>query len=334
MKKLFLLVILGLMILNLSCLLSAEKSQPERDFFVGFLVLPLKNQSFEEAYQQACRYIDFVPVWGRPSLFYELPEDLEGEWGRVFLKEYIYTNNMFPIIHFSFFSRGITLVSPPDISQPALDDPQWRKRYKEAVLEVVRRFKPPYISLGNEVNRWYEKYGFSADKPYGFKHYVSLYEELYDRIKEISPSTKVFCVFSREIVSEHREADLSVLKLFNPDKLDILVFTTYPYTVKGVRRPEDLPDDYYKKAFNYIKDKPMGFSEVAWPSLSFFGGEESQAEFVKELTGRLTQVQGIKLEFIGWSWWHDLNSQDATGLLYEDGREKKAWKVWKTLFGK
>jgi hypothetical protein len=77
------------------------------------------------------------------------------------------------------------------------------------------------------VNRWYEKYGVGENNPNGFQHYVNLYEEIYDAIKKLSPETKVFCTFAREIISENREADLSVLPMFKPEKMDLLVFTSY-----------------------------------------------------------------------------------------------------------
>jgi len=48
--------------------------------------------------------------------------------------------------------------------------------------------------------------------------------------KEIPPR-RVFSVFAREIVSENREADLGVLGLFNQDKMDLIVFTSYPFSL-------------------------------------------------------------------------------------------------------
>ena len=90
-----------------------------------------------------------------------------------------------------------------------MSDEEWRLQYKRAVIESVEAAKPAYLSVGNEVNRWYEKYGYEEDN--GFKHWVSLYEEIYNEVKTLSPETKVFCTFSREIVSENREADMNVL---------------------------------------------------------------------------------------------------------------------------
>lgn len=302
---------------------------PERGFFMGFLPMPKEGQSLENAFYEASRFCDFVPVWGRPSPFYELADDLAGDWGKIFVDTYIKKNDMFPLIHFSFIGEGLTLKTPSGM-EATLKDPEWRDLYKQSILEVVTTAKPYYLSVGNEVNRWYEKYGYEDSN--GFQHYITLYEEIYDAVKEVSPETIVFCTFSREIVSENREADLTVLNLFNPQKVDILVFTSYPYAVQGINNPSDIPDDYYTRALQYMLGKPLAFSEVAWASLDAFGGEKGQADFLRDICGRLTVDQGINLLFVGWPWLCDLAETDFTGLVYRDGTEKVAYTVWKEIY--
>jgi len=68
-----------------------------------------------------------------------------------------------------------------------LNDPKWRELYKQAVLDGIREAKPLYLSAGNEVNRWYEEYGAKDGDTNGFQHFVSLYEEIYEEAKELSP---------------------------------------------------------------------------------------------------------------------------------------------------
>lgn len=307
-------------------------SIPSRGFFMGLLPTPAQGQSFDSAYTQAARYSEFVPVWGKPTSFYNLADDLSGNWGKTFVTDLIRGNNMFPIIHLSFIGAGTTLVSPPGMKNTSLSDAAWRAEYKKAALEVVKSTRPLYLSLGNEVNKWYEKYGLEG--PNGFKHFLTLYEEIYDEVKSISPETKVFCTFAREIVSENREADLDVLNLFNSNKMDLLVFTSYPYAVRGINTPSDIPDDYYSKANNYMPGKPFGFSEIAWSSLDAFGGEQAQADFIEQLISRLIYNRGIDLELLGWPWLHDIDQNDAVGLIRIDGSEKLAYEKWKKLSGK
>ncbi len=304
---------------------------PPRGFFMGVLPTTAQGQSFDSAYAQAAQYSEFVPVWGKPTPFYNLAADLRGDWGSIFVTRLIRGNHMFPIIHLSFIGPGMSLVTPPRMQNASLSDPEWRAEYKKAALNVVKAIRPRYLSLGNEVNRWYEKYGLEGSN--GFKHFVSLYEEIYDEVKNISPETKVFCIFAREIVSENREANLDVLKLFNSSKMDLLVFTSYPYAL-GKTNPQMIPDDYYSKASAYMPSKPFGFSEIAWPSLDALGGEKAQADFIEQAAGRLTRNRGINLVLFGWPWLHDLDQNDAVGLIKIDGTEKLGYKKWKELAGR
>jgi len=304
---------------------------PSRGFFMGVLPTTARGQSIESAYAQTARHAEFVPVWGRPTPFYDLADDLSGSWGEYYVEELIRGNGMFPIINMSFIGKGLTLVTPPGMENATLSAPEWRDAYKQSALDIVKASRPRYLSLGNEVNRWYEKYGKTG--PNGFLKYVSLYDEIYDAVKELSPGTKVFCIFAREIVSQNREADLEVLRLFNPKKLDILVFTSYPYAL-GITDPSMIPDDYYSKAADYMPGKPFGFSEIGWSSLDALGGEQAQADFIEQATGRLTRDRGIKLYLFGWPWLHDLDKKDAVGLIKLNGTEKLSYQVWKTISGK
>jgi len=291
---------------------------PPRGFFMGVLPTTAQGQSFDDAYTQAALYSEFVPVWGKPTPFYNLADELRGGWGQTFVKQLIRDNGMFPIIHLSFIGSGVTLVTPPGMENATLSDPAWRAIYKQAALDIVKAVRPRYLSLGNEVNRWYEKYGENGLN--GFKNYVSLYEEIYDEVKKISPETEVFCVFAREIVAENREANLEVLRLFNPNKMDLLVFTS-----------SMIPDNYYSKAADYMPGKAFGFSEIAWPSLDVLGGEQAQADFIAQVTTRLTLDRGINLHLFGWPWLHDLNENDTIGLIKFNGTEKLGYAVWKNL---
>lgn len=304
---------------------------PPRGFYMGLLPTPAEGQSFAEAFLVASKHAEFVPVWGKPTPFYKMAAELSGDWGRTFVEQYIRGNGMFPIVHMSFFGGGVKLESPPDIPAATLISPDWRKAYKQTALDIVRTARPLYLSLGNEVNRWYEQYGARSGDPYGFQHYVSLYTEIYDAVKELSPQTKVFCTFAREIVAQHREADLAVLRMFPAEKVDLLVLTSYPFAVKGIRLAADIPNDYYARALTYMPDKPLGFSELGWAALEAFGGEEGQADFMAEVAKRLTVEQGMNLHLFGWSWLSALDENDAIALIKRDGSPRLAYSLWQEL---
>ena len=302
---------------------------PARGFYMGVLPMPASGQSFDSVYAQASASCEFVPVWGRPTSFYELADDLKGDWGKTFVDELVRDKGMFPLVQMSFMDTGMTLKTPPGMSGATLADSAWRAAYRQAALDIVRACRPRYISIGNEVNRWYEKHGTSGLN--GFQNYVSLFCDMYDTLKVLSPGIVVFCTFAREMVDENREADLSVLSFFPADKLDLLVFTSYPHAVQGRNRPESIPDDYYSRVLNIVPGKLVGFTEVGWPSATEFGGEQGQADFIVALGGRLTRGQGIGLHLVGWPWLHDLDAGDHTGLIRQDGTEKPAYEEWKRL---
>ena len=303
-----------------------------RGFFMGLLPTPAESQSFADVYYQASQFADFSPVWGRPTPFYNMAVDLSGDWGQTFVEQYIRANGMFPIIDMSFIGTGMTLESPPDIIGATLANPAWRNAYKQSALNIVRAARPLYLSLGNEVNRWYEQYGANNGDPNGFQYYVSLYNEIYDAIKEVSPQTKVFCIFAREIVDENRETDLKVVKMFDPDKMDMLIFTSYPNAVQGINSPSHIPDDYYSRALQYMPGKPFGFSEVGWPALDAFGGEQGQADFIGQVVGRLTIEQGVNLQLFGWPWLSALDGTDPMALIKKDGSARLAYYIWQKLY--
>jgi hypothetical protein len=305
-----------------------EEYSPDRGFLMGYLPTPGEGQGFDEVYASASDSCDVVPIWGRPSPFWEKAMDLGGSWGETFVEQLTRGNGMAPLVHFSFIGEDLTLSAPPGTGY-TLSDAEWRLMYKRAVVETVEASRPRYLSVGNEVNRWYENYGL--DGANGFTHWVSLYEEIYDEVKELSSETTVFCTFSREIVSENREAEMSVLDLFDPEKLDMLVLTSYPHSVQGVNRPGDIPSDYYSRVAERMPGKPFGFSEIAWPSMDAFGGEEAQAEFIASIPD-FTTGQGLELELLMWSWLHDLGELDYAGLIGYDGVEKAGFTEWMSLY--
>lgn len=311
---------------------------PSRGFFMGMnLANPIPGQDLIEPYIQTAEYAEFVSIWpigiGAEG-FWDYAEQFKTPTGKSILDEYIRGNNMIPFIQFTFIDKkdgNLVLKTPSDLPDATLSDENWRALYKESVLDVVRTVRPLYLSVGNEVNRWYETYGMTSDNPNGFQHFISLYEEIYDEVKALSPETQVCCVFAREMVNEHREADLSVLSLFDADTLDLLLFTTYPIAVQGINIPSDIPLEYYQRAAAYHPGIPFGFSEIGWPTYNESNGEAGQYQFLKNLSTRLTIDQGIPLHFFGYCWLHDLEGGDTNGLIDRDGTKKQGYQAWEEI---
>jgi len=301
---------------------------PPADWFlIGVLPNPAKNQTFDSAYAEVAPYTHLVPVWGKPTPFYLMAKDLNGEWGRTFVRNLIRGNGMAPLVHLSFIGAGMSLVSPGEIENPSLANPAWRNAYRDAAIEIIKTIRPRYISLGNEVNRWLERYGTDGEN--GFLNWVSLYQEIYDTLKKISPQTRVFCTFSREVVDEHRPADMNCITLFDPARLDLIGITSYPFAVQGVNSPENIPADYYSAIAALVPNKPLGFTELCWWSNPAYGGETAESLFVSRIPQLLS---GLKVEFVLWPWLCDLDSTDYTGFKTSDGKAKPALSPWQNLY--
>ena len=337
---------------------------PSAGFHKGFLPNPGDDHPdpLEDPYDMAGQNAHFVPLWpdqvGEGEDFpaptvWNFAVKLLRPRGSDVLGALVRGNGLFPLIQLSFIDGGYgayTLKTPedwdehPEYGEASLSNPYWRAFYKEAVLDVVRVARPLYLSVGNEVNKWYEQQmdpAAALGPENDFEHFVSLYEEIRDGVKALSPTTRVYCVIARETVARLCEADLDVLDLFDPATLDVVVFTSYPFTVKRdrdgnplpdpIHRPSDVPADYYASALadRGLAGKPLGFTEIGWPSENGpFGGEQAQADFLSVVPGALTADQGLDLRLLGWPWLHDLAGGDSHGLIERDGTAKTAFGVW------
>ena len=311
---------------------------PARGFFMGVIPWPATGigQTITDAHIQVAAHAEFYSAHSEGA-FYEKPQVYDDGYLAV-IDSLIRGNGMFPIIAINFFGKVSEvgyLSTPEDMPDATLSDPAWRRLYKDSALALVVKARPRYISIGNEVNFWYHQFGTSPEDPNGFQHYVTLYEELYDEIKAISPETVVFCVFERERVRDNVVADMSVIELFDPSKLDLLALTSYPFAMPGVMRPDDIADDYYSSVLDHfdVDGATLNFTELGWPSLEVFGGEAAQADFVSQAANRLSRDQGVDLHLFSWLFLHDATTVDPlfTGLLTEDDVARQAYTTWQSL---
>ena len=66
-----------------------EPQLPERGFFMGILPSLADDQDFDEVYNQASVYSEFVPIWSSGTGadgFWDYNEKLKGNWGKQFIK--------------------------------------------------------------------------------------------------------------------------------------------------------------------------------------------------------------------------------------------------------
>lgn len=204
-----------------------------RSFCVGILLTPSGGDLFADAHKRASALAEFVPVCGRPIPFYQLVQELLGSWGHTFVEQYIRGNGMFSIINRSFIGADMTLAAPPSIQGAKLENPEWCKAHMQAALDIVRAVKPLYLSLGNEVNRGYERYGASDGDPMD-SGTTSLYTmKCMTAPKNHCHKPWRFASLRGNSVRELKSQPW-VIKMFNRDRLDMLIFTSYLYAVKGM----------------------------------------------------------------------------------------------------
>ncbi len=218
-----------------------------------------------------------------------------------------------------------------------LTDPAQVQAYTDALVDLARTLQPPFLGVGNEVNRIWER------DPAGYEAWVRALPGIADAIHAASSETRVFATFQYEflrgagaISGEAREPQWALLDGVR-DALDLVAFTTYPYF--DFETPEAIPADYYAEAAARA-GLPVAFSEVGWPSASLAvapssplgGTPEEQAAFIERLAALL---DGVDPAFVMWVWAYD---SPATGPLFEslglstnDGTPKPALEAWRRL---
>lgn len=145
----------------------------------------------------------------------------------------------------------------------------------EQIVEHVKKYNPEYIALGVEVNT-----KFNDDKD-AIKKYANTCNELAQRIREASPTTKVMITFQYEWLlglrdglfgAEHAEATWEYLDYFD---VDIIGFTTYPCLY--YQDPWSIPANYYEQILQHT-DKAIAFTEIGWYSDAEIAEWESSPE--------------------------------------------------------
>ena len=305
---------------------SQENEVEDRD---GFPYKPLKGvslspQSFEsedfanffEKAQQAGRIIMWAGDWNELTLENGGPKVVT-ELASV----YDYT----PLVVVQFFTQ-----SDGQLLRPL--DAETHKTYIKSARSFAETYHPEYFAVGIEVNILYEK------SPQDFEDFVTLYSEVYDAIKEESPTTKVFTIFQLErmkglhggLFGGKNDPDNNQWWLLDKfPKTDIAAFTTYPGLI--YKNPSDIPSDYYTESSLYTK-KIVSFTEIGWHSTADIPGWESseseQAEFVVTF---FTLTRNVNVELMIWSFLYDQNGPEpfrSMGLYDKDGNAKLAWDAW------
>jgi len=309
------------------------QDSPGRDFYMGMVPSPrsVPEANFEDlidAYKEAGQIGEVVMVWGNPGGI--------GLYDR-FLKNQVITAvrvyDLKPVITLNFHTikevpgQGLMLViDAPDGVRAEGSDSEFRRLWVEEAKKIAREFKPEYFSLGNEINDYFYL------NPGELEDYLTLFDEAYREIKEVSPATQVFVVLSYTHLIDNDQ--WALLERFN-EKADLIGLTTYPW--KHFQTPDDIDEDYYSRLNDYI-DKPIAFTEIGWPSTH---SELEQAEFLNRFI-ELTEKN--EMELVNWLFLHEMDVTDGIGgsvfspetgtiaLKRSDGAKKEVYGTWERLY--
>jgi hypothetical protein len=214
-------------------------------------------------------------------------------------------------------------------------DEDLRNAFIAYALYVVRNYEPEYLALGVEINMLRNR------NPEQFEHFVSLYAETYDSVKEARPDTKVFPTFQLEDLEGNlgtvHPPEWAALDAFR-GRMDVLAISTYPY-LADLRTAGDLRPDYYSQLVERFDGEVLivetGYASAPVAAERVVGTEADQDAFLQRILND-AQTYG----FSGVIWRAALDPQYAgagtiavfrdIGLRKGDGTNKAGWTTWET----
>lgn len=220
--------------------------------------------------------------------------------------------------------EGATVEPPPDDQddrRPSFASPRLAQAFERDVLALAR-LRPAYLGVAVDVNL------LETNDAGSYAALSKIYRRLYDRVKQLSPSTRVYASFRWEPIHRAREDARRKIERFGP--MDLAVFTTDPHKLFAQPGPGSLPEAYYDPMGDAAGSLPL-FVQATWPS-DGRDGEADQARFIRELPRRLA---GARPAMVGWLFLHDVKVlmffTARAGLLTADGKPKRAHAAFREL---
>jgi hypothetical protein len=163
-------------------------------------------------------------------------------------------------------------------------------------MRIVREFKPAYLGLGSEINT------YADTSPEDFKNYLTLYKEIYDKVKQESPGTNVFVTFQWEELNnlipgfrpdrKPYEINWDQVESFEP-RLDIWAISSYPFI--AFPSGADIPENYYTPLLERTS-KALAVAEGGFPSVpkeNVPGSPQDQVDYLNAIHNQI----GTRLDF-------------------------------------
>ena len=232
--------------------------------------------------------------------------------------------------------------------QASFANPDVRAAYSNYALRILREFHPQYLGLASEINTYADFH------PDDFPNFLSLYREVYARIKAEAPQTRVFVTFQWEELNNmipgvpgggqpyHTRWDQ--IETFEP-QLDVWAISSYPFI--AFQHGSDIPANYYSPLLARTK-KPLAVAEGGFTSKPVGTLRGTPADQVAYLSAIHTQI-GSRLAFWIYLLYSDFNLDSyakmmnaqgqgadvntlgmfaSVGLTASDGTPKPALAVW------
>ncbi len=151
----------------------------------------------------------------------------------------------------------------PEEWEPSFGDPRVRTAFTNFTLWVLEEFSPSYIGLASEINTYMDAH------PEDVRNYLSLYSQVYGRIKAESEETQVFVTFQWDDLNnmfpeaaEGRKrfhTNWEQVEAFGP-KLDLWAISSYPYYV--FNGGKQIPENYYTPLRNRAANETDSANET------------------------------------------------------------------------
>ncbi|UCD07363.1 MAG: glycosyl hydrolase 53 family protein [Candidatus Aenigmatarchaeota archaeon] len=336
MKKIML-ILLAAIILTSGCVDHSGYDLPidTRGFYIGVVPNPKSIpettwDNMVNAYEETGRIAEVTMIWTGENIgqYEKLKQNKVVTAVRVYGLKPVLTLNFATLKEVP--GSGLQyVIDAPDGVNADLSDSEFREMWINEARNIAWEFQPEYFSLGNEINDYFYLH------PEDLDDYLSLFDEAYSAIKEVSPQTKVFVVFSYSHLIDNNQWDL--FDSFN-ERVDLIGVTTYSW--KHFDDPKEIGDDYYTRLGHYTSNKPIAFTEIGWISSESKGSsEEEQARFLVRF---LELTKNMDIEMVNWLFLHEAELTGIVGSITEpetgtislkraNGRWKEVYYVWLDL---
>lgn len=311
--------------------------------------LALSPQGFPQTYDKFPEFFEEVASFNGISLKWNgaWRDDAEdgSDAGTIPLAANALTENASQHCYQPVYVFGWRAGSTLYIKVPSNDTNNWtnqdaRNLYISMLVSFASTNKPPYVFLGNESNFYYEQ------DPADYDNWLNVYNDAYDAIKAVSPSTMVGPIFNFEHLAGQGQLNgwntshWDALENHDFEKVDIVGITTYPFL--HYANPANIPASYLDPLMDRLNDTPIAITETGWPAenLDNFNPQwttstEAQVEYITRYNN---MVSGKDVRFHQWLFLHAMSS---TGLEWQifgsvslrnpSGAKYPAYNLWLEL---